>query len=188
LSFHRWLYLCAWTAVALLAIVGFAAFSAGRSLPPATTATGAVTWGSVAGAVAGQGWTALAGTRATTAVVATVEDDSAELSPLTTTVSSLDTGWLDSRHVRSMVEIYFASADVNRAVRLAWCVSRFDADGVDPGSGAAGLFRIHPASWLDLAPAAGLPATASALDPEASTAVAAYIVYRGEGWGFWHCD
>lgn len=192
MSFHRFVYLCGWTAVALLAIVGFAAFSADQS-PPSSSAAGVdPSWGIAAGAVSGQGWLALSGTGETATVVTEAPPD-----VTTTTVTeegssapsvTIATGWLDSVEVRGLVQRYFASGDVNRAVRLAWCVSRFDVDAISPSSGAAGLFQIDPSQWSDLVSAAGLSAKSDILDPEASTAVAAYIVYQGDGWTYWSCQ
>jgi hypothetical protein len=100
----------------------------------------------------------------------------------------MDTGWLDSVAVRDLVETFFASGDVNRAVRLAWCVSRFDIDSINPSTGAAGLFQIDPSLWSDLVADAGLSGSADIFDPAASTQVAAHIVYQGDGWTYWDCQ
>jgi hypothetical protein len=100
----------------------------------------------------------------------------------------MDTGWLDSVAVRDLVETFFASGDVNRAVRLAWCVSRFDIDSINPSTGAAGLFQIDPAIWNDLVADAGVAASSDIFDPAASTQVAAFIVYQGDGWAYWDCQ
>jgi hypothetical protein len=193
MSFHRFVYLCGWTAVALLAIVGFAAFSADPEAPAPDSVTVDASWGEAAGAVSGQGWLALGGTSETATLVvasasetSTSSQDSAP-SPATPPVT-IDTGWLDSVAVRQLVERYFASGDVNRAVRLAWCVSRFDIDAINPSTGSIGLFQIDPAGWEDLVEDAGLPAGTDIFDPEASTAVAAHVVYQGEGWSYWDCQ
>ncbi|MDP3984381.1 MAG: transglycosylase SLT domain-containing protein [Acidimicrobiia bacterium] len=191
MSFHRFVYLCGWTAVALLAIVGFAAFSADSTPPTLINAPQQPSWGVAAGAVSGQGWLALAGNQGTASVVTAASEET-----IGTTVNAadptppvtIDTGWLDSVAVRELVQTYFASGDVNQAVRLAWCVSRFDIDAISPSTGASGLFQIDPATWDDLASDAGLPATADIFDPEMSTAVAAYIVYQGDSWGYWDCQ
>lgn len=193
MSFHRVLYLCGWTAVALLAIVGFAAFSTNSPTSPPPAVAVQPSWGLAAGAVSGQGWLALGGTGETAAVVATAPptSEAPAANPTVATDTDLvavDTGWLDSVAVRELVATYFASGDVNRAVRLAWCVSRFDVDAVSPKSGAAGLFQIHPTLWEDLIVDAEWQGTASIFDPEASTAMAAFIVYQGDGWGYWDCQ
>jgi len=192
MSFHRFVYLCGWTAVALLAIVGFAAFSADSPSSLSTSVSSENSWGQAAGAVSGQGWLALAGTVVTASVVAeepvttvgTTPSSGAAATPPVT----MDTGWLDSVAVRDLVETFFASGDVNRAVRLAWCVSRFDIDSINPSTGAAGLFQVDPAVWADLAADAGLEGSADIFDPAASTKVAAFIVYQGEGWSYWDCQ
>lgn len=193
MSFHRFVYLCGWTAVALLAIVGFAAFSADSPPPVALSGASESSWGQAAGAVSGQGWLALAGTVVTASVVSDpatptesipVDTGGAGATPPVT----MDTGWLDSVAVRDLVETFFASGDVNRAVRLAWCVSRFDIDSINPSTGAAGLFQIDPSLWPDLVADAGLSGSADIFDPAASTQVAAHIVYQGDGWTYWDCQ
>jgi hypothetical protein len=192
MSFHRFVYLCGWTAVALLAIVGFAAFSADSGSPELSAVTSNNSWGVAAGAVSGQGWLALAGTVDTASVVtapdATPGPTSVPPSGGATPPVTMETGWLDSVAVRDLVQTFFASGDVNRAVRLAWCVSRFDIDSINPSSGAAGLFQIDPAAWPDLLSDADLSGSADIFDPAASTQVAAHIVYQGEGWDYWNCQ
>jgi hypothetical protein len=187
MSFHRFVYLCGWTAVILLTIAGFAAFNANGPTVADVPAT-APPWGESAGAVSAQGWLALAGSHATAAVVATPGDGppppAAVRAPSTT---ALDTGWLDSLHVRQLVEIYFGSGDVNRAVRLAWCVSRFDIDARNPTTGAIGLFQIDPMQWSQAAARMGLNAP-DPLDPATNVAVAADIIYNGDGWTAWNCE
>jgi len=194
MSFHRFVYLCGWTAVALLAIVGFAAFSADSPSSVATSSAIDGTWGQAAGAVSGQGWLALAGTVVTASVVPGQPEIPTESSPVDTGGASatppvtMDTGWLDSVAVRDLVETFFASGDVNRAVRLAWCLSRFDIDSINPSTGAAGLFQIDPSIWNDLVDDAGVAGSADIFDPAVSTQVAAHIVYQGDGWGYWDCQ
>jgi Transglycosylase SLT domain len=188
MSFHRFVYLCGWTVVILLAIAGFAAFSADGPTPtdPPTTAT---PWGQAAGAVSAQGWLSLAGSRATAAIVVAPEETpnpavTPTRAPATTII---DTGWLGSLQVRQLVESYFGSGDVNRAVRLAWCVSRFDVDAHNPTTGATGLFQIHPGQWSQAVSEMGLSAP-DPFDPATNVAVAAHIVYHGDGWTAWDCE
>jgi hypothetical protein len=99
----------------------------------------------------------------------------------------LNTGWLDSVALRGLVENNFASSDVNKAVRLAWCLSRFDVDAVDPDLGLMGLFQIAPSDWNAVTEAMGLASGSDPFDPALNVAVAAHIVYRGVGWGYWSC-
>ncbi|HUO46621.1 MAG TPA: transglycosylase SLT domain-containing protein [Acidimicrobiia bacterium] len=192
MSFHRFVYVCGWTAVALLAIVGFAAFSTDPAPTPDSSIAVDASWGVAAGAVSGQGWLALAGTGETATMVSQAPPSTSAPVDTADTGDSpnvtVATGWLDSVEVRALVERYFASAEVNRAVRLAWCVSRFDIDAISPSTGASGLFQIDPNSWSDLIQDAGISGKSDIFDPEASTAVAAYIVYHGPGWTYWDCQ
>lgn len=172
----------------LLAIAGFAAFNADAPSTSDTPVT-AVPWGKTAGAVSAQGWLSLAGARSALAVVAPSEDTTPPPPPRGTQVDStaMNTGWLDSLQVRGLVETYFGSGDVNRAVRLAWCVSRFDVDAHNPTSGAVGLFQIDPDAWVLATAEMGIPSP-DPFDPETNVAVAAHIVYHQEGWAAWDCE
>jgi hypothetical protein len=189
MSFHRFVYLCGWTAVILLTIAGFAAFNADTAIEATAAAATTPSWGGTAGAVSAQGWLAMAGSHTTAAVVVPAEG-STTVGPVpassVTTSAALDTGWLDSLAVRGLVETYFGSGDVNRAVRLAWCVSRFDVDAINPSTGAAGLFQVDPLLWETATVEMGL-GTADPFDPVTNVAVAAHIVYQGEGWTAWDC-
>ena len=190
MSFHRFVYLCGWTAVILLTIAGFAAFNADTATEASIAAQSTPTWGGTAGAVSAQGWLAMAGSRSTAAIVVQ-EEGSTTLVPAppsaSTSTALLDTGWLDSLAVRGLVETYFGSGDVNRAVRLAWCVSRFDVDAINPSSGAAGLFQVDPVTWAAATTEMGLNSP-DPFDPETNVAVAAHIVYQGDGWTAWNCQ
>lgn len=189
MSFHRFVYLCGWTAVILLTIAGFAAFNADQTPIPTSSVRAPVSWGGAAGAVSAQGWLAQSGTRATAAVATPkTAAETQPAAPATTPSISLETGWLDSVAVRSLVERYFASGDVNRAVRLAWCVSRFDIDALNPSTGTSGLFQIDLITWASMVTELGLPGTTDPFDPEVNTAVAAHIVYDGDGWPYWDCE
>lgn len=187
MSFHRFLYVAGWSAVILLAIAGFAAFNAGT--PPSTPSVtqGQVLWGEAAGAVSAQGWLAMAGTKAAAPEVAAPPTTAAAVTARSTTSLELNTGWLDSVALRSLIEDNFASSDVNKAVRLAWCLSRFDVDLVNPDSGLLGLFQIAPSDWNATTEAMGLGG-ADPFDPGLNVAVAAHIVYQGPGWGYWSCS
>jgi hypothetical protein len=188
MSFHRFLYMAGWSAVILLAIAGFAAFNAGT--PPLTPATtlGEVVWGEAAGAVSAQGWLAMAGTKAAAPEVAEPPTTVPAVTEPATTSLELNTGWLDSVALRGLIEDHFASSDVNKAVRLAWCLSRFDVDLVNPDSGLLGLFQIAPSDWLSATGAMGLSSEADPFDPALNVAVAAHIVYQGSGWSYWTCS
>jgi hypothetical protein len=103
------------------------------------------------------------------------------------TVGTIATsGWLSQVQVRALVAEYFAAEDVNRAVRVAWCESRFDPASTNLRTGAVGLFQHLPRYWEERAQNAGFP-NAEPTDPEASTAAAAWAVYDGGGWDVFAC-
>lgn len=93
---------------------------------------------------------------------------------------------LTSAEVMELASRYFLDNDVVRALRLAWCLSRFDPGAIDPATGQVGLFQHDPAFWPDQAQLAGYRGY-DPFDPVANTAVAAYLVYEGEGWQTWDC-
>jgi hypothetical protein len=97
-----------------------------------------------------------------------------------------ESGWLSQVEVRALVSRYFAAEDVNRAVRVAWCESRFDPESSNLRTGAVGLFQHLPRYWAERADNAGFPG-AEPTDPEASTAAAAWAIYHGGGWDTFAC-
>jgi hypothetical protein len=88
--------------------------------------------------------------------------------------------------VRALVSEHFAAEDVNKAVRVAWCESRFNPSSTNLRTGAVGLFQHLPKYWEERAESAGFP-DADPTDPEASTAAAAWAVYNGGGWDTFAC-
>ncbi|MDE0233265.1 MAG: hypothetical protein OXI56_09125 [bacterium] len=93
---------------------------------------------------------------------------------------------LTSADIHTIASRYFLEEDVLRAVRLAWCLSRFDPGTIDPTTGHVGLFQHDPGFWPDHAQLAGFRGY-DPFDPVANTAVAAYLVYEGAGWQTWDC-
>jgi len=92
---------------------------------------------------------------------------------------------------RPLVARYFPADLVEEALAVMACESRGDPAIVNPLSGTAGLFQHHPADWPARAAVAGF-AGATPDDPEANTAVAAWLVAEsvasGLGpWFFWAC-
>ncbi len=87
-----------------------------------------------------------------------------------------------------LVSRYFEPADVNTAL----CLIGYESYGGDPnayneGSGASGLFQHLPKYWADRSAKAGW-AGADIFDPEANTAVAAWLAdesIKGHGWHHW---
>ncbi len=190
-----------WTAVALLAIAGFAAFSD----PVATTQeiqveAAQASIGHTSGAYAGLGFALLGDAGAegpTESPVAQADyaapqalapdtDSGTEGAASPGTIVSPTSGWLSQVEVRALVSLHFEEEDVNRAIRVAWCESRFDPGAVDLNTGATGLFKHLPRYWQERAENAGF-AGAEPSDPEASVAAAAWAVYEGGGWDVFSC-
>lgn len=86
---------------------------------------------------------------------------------------------------RPLVEAYFPSAQVTKALRVLECESRGDPRAYNRRSGASGLFQ-HLAKYWDQRSAAAGWAGADIFDPEANIAVAAWL-WRWGGWGHWTC-
>jgi len=201
---RRLSFVAGWVAVALLAAAGFAAF--GTPEPDADDVqaeAAAASIGHTAGAYAGLTFALLDSNGDSTALVATVvEADTAEAAVAdssTTTgpeeAASAETeastpppasDWLSEVEVRALVTLFFEPTDVNKAVRIAWCESRFDPDAQDLRTGGIGLFNHLPRYWEERSANAGFPGVA-ATDPEASTAAAAWEVYHGGGWEIFNC-
>jgi hypothetical protein len=194
--------LVGWVLVSLLAVAGFAAFSANDGTDEAEAAK-VGDLGRTAGIVTAL---AFAGTAETTptSMAPTLDSDptiasAAELGLLarqTTDTSTSETrggiyvrsGHLTENEVRSLVVDHFRAADVNRAIRVAWCQSSFNPAAVNPASGASGLFQHLPEDWTARADAAGHPG-ASIFDPTANVAVAAWMLYElPGGWSHWDCN
>jgi hypothetical protein len=180
---RRFSFMAGWVAVALLALAGFAAFGSPRpNTQQIRTEAAAASMGHAAGAYAGLGFARL-GVVEVEAVPADTELAATEDQPEALaggTIATPGTGWLSEVEVRALVSLYFEPADVNRAVRVAWCESRFDPSSVDLRTGGIGLFQHLPRYWQERAASAGFPG-ADQSDPEASVAAAAWAVYHGGG-------
>lgn len=193
MRYRRLSFAAGWAAVALLAFVGFAAFGNLDPTPDQLRAeAAAASIGHKAGAYAGLAFALLAGEAPESEAqpaVETVEagsDEEASDSAASPGTIASHTGWLSQVEVRALVSIYFDPADVNRAIRVAWCESRFDPESVDLRDGGVGLFHHLPKYWEERAANAGF-AGARPTDPEASTAAAAWEVYKGGGWDVFGC-
>jgi hypothetical protein len=192
MRYRRLSFAAGWAAVALLAFVGFAAFGNLDPTPDQLRAeAAAASIGHTAGAYAGLTFALLAGEADSEAqpAVETVEagddEEASDYAAAPGTIAS-HTGWLSQVEVRALVSIYFDPEDVNRAIRVAWCESRFDPESVDLRDGGVGLFHHLPKYWEERAANAGF-AGARPTDPEASTAAAAWEVYKGGGWDVFGC-
>lgn len=117
----------------------------------------------------------------------TETDSFSEASKLKPPADTVPThGWLSEMQVRALVSEYFREEDINRAIRVAWCESRFNPTSSNPETGGVGLFHHLPEFWPQRAEAAGFPA-ADPTDPEASVAAAAHAVYEEGGWAVFGC-
>ena len=198
---RRLSFVAGWAAVALLAVAGFAAFGTPDADPTDLQAeAAAASIGHTAGAYAGLTFAQLGSNGDTAVIVASpVEDETVEVAPETSdatsveepaegsgTIASSTSGWLSEVEVRAFATKYFEPTDVNRAVRIAWCESRFDPNHMDLSTGGVGLFNHLPRYWEERVTNAGFPG-AEATDPEASTAAAAWEVYNGAGWEIFSC-
>jgi hypothetical protein len=205
---RRFSFFAGWAAVALLAVAGFAAF--GDPNPTAQeiqVEAQAASLGHTSGAYAGLAFALLGGQTSPDDAPPDVDTDSVgsdtDLETLpgqvgdteqevsadedtAGTIASPTSGWLSEVEVRALVSLYFQPEDVNRAVRVAWCESRFDPDSVNLRTGATGLFQHLPKYWEERASSAGFPGYDPA-NPEASTAAAAWAVYEGGGWDIFGC-
>lgn len=197
---HPFVYIAVWAAVTLLAVAGFAAFRIQeRDIPQASTAA----LGREVGAMAGLGFNAardqvavaVSGTegagegdqeaeRTTEELLAaSAQEDEGEIEPVDTVPTH---GWLSEMQVRALIEHHFRAEDVNRAIRVAWCQSRFNPTSSNPETGAVGLFHHVPEFWAQRADAVGFQG-AEPTDPEANVAAAAYAVYEEGGWAVFPC-
>ncbi len=196
----RFSFLAGWVAVALLALAGFAAFgNLGRPDSQQVQSEAArLSTGHASGAFAGVAFAQPASLvtgplRVESAPPPTGQETTpttaADTSPNQTPTSSPDglgtiatgAGWLSEVQVRALVKLYFKPADVNRAIRVAWCESRFDPEATNLRTGGVGLFQHLPRYWEERAANAGF-AGASPTNPEAAVAAAAWEVYEGGGW------
>lgn len=192
---RRLSFVAGWAAVALLAVAGFAAFgTSGSTQADRNFDAPQARLGHIVGAQAGFTFALLAGdaTAPDTADPGVTETTAIEeaadevASASTGTIASDASGWLSQVEVRALVSKYFAAQDVNQAVRVAWCESRFDPASANLRTGAVGLFQHLPKYWDERAESAGFP-NADPTDPEASTAAAAWAVYEGGGWDTFAC-
>ena len=92
---------------------------------------------------------------------------------------------LTEDEARTLFSLYFEPGDVETAVRVADCESNFDPTAVNPSGLHGGLFQHAISAWDSRATQAGW-AGASIFDPEANTAVSAWLV-EVDGWWHWSC-
>ena len=85
----------------------------------------------------------------------------------------------------ALFSLYFEPHDVDTALSVAQCESNLDPTAVNPSGLHGGLFQHAISVWDWRAEQAGW-AGASIFDPEANTAVSAWLVETG-GWWHWSC-
>lgn len=186
---HPIVFVAMWAVVTLLAVAGFAAFQiGGREAPVPSNAN----LGREVGALAGLGFNAVTAETAV-AVAATPPDEAVTVTADTGDTSAEDPvdtlpthGWLSEMQIRALVSKYFEPEDINRAIRVAWCESRFNPTSTNHETGGTGLFHHLPEFWPGRAEAAGFPG-AEPTDAEASVAAAAHAVYQEGGWSVFNC-
>lgn len=204
MRFARIGLLAGWILVSMLVVAGFAAFSADDQTDDATGPTSILNpdVGRTAGAVAALSFVGSVETTSPTADRLNDLDPTAadgNLSGLSLRINPpaapsdkqggvyIRSGYLSETEMRALVTEHFAATDVNRAIRVAWCVSAFNPSTINPATGASGLFQHLPENWAEYSTEAGFP-EASIFDPEANVAVAAWMLYAlPGGWSHWDC-
>jgi hypothetical protein len=192
-----------WLVVSSLAVVGFAAFTAGPEAESGLTEIPSVSVspeiGRSAGAVAAMTFALLAdGASAASSSdfagdLAALVGEEATTTSATPSPSSASgvidrSRFYDESQMRQLVEAHFQPADVSRAIRIAWCESSFNPQSVNPVTGDSGLFQHESTTWAAYSVSAGYPG-ADILDPEANVAVAAWMLYElPGGWSHWQCQ
>ncbi|MCI0425620.1 MAG: transglycosylase SLT domain-containing protein [Actinobacteria bacterium] len=186
---RRFSFLAGWSAVALLALAGFAAFgNPGPDSQQVVTEAAAASLGHTAGAYAGLGFARMGLVELETVAAEPPETEDEPVETVAAgTIATPGTGWLSEVEVRALISLYFEPADINRAVRIAWCESRFDPASANLRTGGLGLFQHLPQYWEERAANAGFSGAAQT-DPEASVAAAAWAVYQGGGWDVFACQ
>jgi hypothetical protein len=184
---HRIALVAIWMVVSLLAVVGFANFSATgpTTEPVAVPPTYAPDLGTDAGAVSAMAF-AFPGERGLSGRAVVEEEPAPDLEeaasdkPVRPSTTFVRSTVLNESAVRELVGYHFLPEDVSRAIRSAWCASSFDPGYENSETGAAGLFQLTPQQWADNAAAAG-QAAGDIYDPRDNAAVAAWIVYQSTG-------
>ncbi len=93
-------------------------------------------------------------------------------------------GRMSEAEVRAIISVFFAPEDVELALKVSYCESRWEPGATNPSSGAAGLFQQIPRFWAERSGSAGW-AGADIYDVHANTAVSAWLVYEAGGWKHW---
>ncbi len=206
---RRLSFIAGWAGLALLAVAGFATFAnPSPSSQEVQVEAAAASMGHTSGAYAGLAFALLGENQSSTGtdievaegyldptletLEAAVADSSTDAGSADDThlsdgtIASPVSGWLSEVEVRALVSLHFEPEDVNHAIRVAWCESRFDPNSVNLRTGGVGLFQHLPQYWNERAANAGF----MGFEPthaEASAAAAAWAVYNGGGWDVFGC-
>ncbi len=91
--------------------------------------------------------------------------------------------------IEALVAAYFKPEDVQQAINIIFCESRFDANAKNPRSTASGLFQHLEGWWSG---AWGVTGSFDPFDPEQSIKAGAALAYNTKsGWSNWnpsrHC-
>jgi hypothetical protein len=105
--------------------------------------------------------------------------------PPTTTTSTTAPGGgpLTETEMRNLAAQFFATEELDKAVLVAWCESKYDPSAYNPAGPYAGLYQ-HSLTYWDVRAAQAGWAGASVYDATANTAVTAWLQAR-DGWGHW---
>jgi hypothetical protein len=121
-------------------------------------------------------------------VTTTTTPGSTTTTPPVTTTPGSGEPWIPPPEVeqwRGLVSDHFPSNRVDEALHIMWCESQGDPDAYNPYSGASGLFQFIPSTWASASVSAGYSG-ASAFDPEANTATAAWLAGEYERLGLYY--
>ena len=121
-------------------------------------------------------------------VTTTTTPGSTTTTPPVTTAPGSGEPWIPPPEVeqwRGLVSDHFPSNRVDEALHIMWCESQGDPDAYNPYSGASGLFQFIPSTWASASASAGYSG-ASAFDPEANTATAAWLAGEYERLGLYY--
>lgn len=124
----------------------------------------------------------------TTTTLPPVTNTTTTQPPTTTTTTTPPTGGeLGEAEARGIISLFFAPGDVELALQVSYCESRWDPGARNPLSGAAGLFQQIPRYWAGRSAAAGW-AGANIYDAHANAAVSAWLVAQSGGWSHWEAS
>lgn len=98
--------------------------------------------------------------------------------------ASRSPAYVTPAHIQELVERYFLIEDVDKAIRVIWCESRFDSNAKNPTSTASGLAQHLKGWWSG---DWGVTGAFDPFDPEQSVkAMAALVYHTKSGWGNWY--